>query len=71
VWEYIWGTISSLGAFAEGIQKVLNYPLFHLYKFMALAGRKTKTQKTGHVFDLDSLNLDFFAKVNAKKGKKR
>jgi hypothetical protein len=27
VWEYIWGIISSLGAFAEGVGKVLNYPL--------------------------------------------
>ncbi len=41
VWEYIWGTISSLGAFAEGVRKVLNYSLFHLYEFMVLAGRKT------------------------------
>ncbi len=31
-----------LGAFAEGVRMVLNYPLFHLYKFMVLAGRKTK-----------------------------
>ena len=38
----VWGTISSLGAFAEGVRKVLNYPLFHLYEFMVLASRKTK-----------------------------
>ncbi len=28
-------------------------------------------QKRGHVFDLDSLNLDYIAKVFAKKGKKK
>jgi hypothetical protein len=27
VWNYIWGTISSMGAFAEGIGKALNYAL--------------------------------------------
>ena len=42
VWEYIWGTISSLGVFAEGVGKVRNYPLLGLYEFMVLPGRKTK-----------------------------
>ena len=37
----VWGTISSLGAFAEGVGKVLNYPLLGLYEFMVLPGRKT------------------------------
>jgi len=41
VWEMVWGTISSLGAFAEGVGKVLNYPLLGLYEFMVLPGRKT------------------------------
>jgi hypothetical protein len=36
----VWGTISSLGAFAEGVGKILNYPLFHLYEFMVLPHRK-------------------------------
>jgi hypothetical protein len=38
----VWGTISSLGAFAEGVGTVLNYPLLGLYEFMVLPGQKTK-----------------------------
>ena len=40
----VWGTISSLGAFAEGVGKVLNYPLLGLYEFMVLPGRKTNIE---------------------------
>ncbi len=41
----VWGTISLLGAFAEGVGKVLNYPLLGLYEFMVLPGWKTKRKK--------------------------
>jgi hypothetical protein len=42
VGEYIWGTISSLGAFAESVGNMPNISWFYLYEFMVLAGRKTK-----------------------------
>ncbi len=46
----VWGTISSLGAFAEGVGKVLNYPLFHMYEFMVLPQRKTKLNLSTQFF---------------------
>jgi len=61
VWEMVWGTISSLGAFAEGVGKVLNYPLLGLYEFMVLPGRKTN-QKVKSRFGISTTSTDSYVK---------
>ena len=67
MWEYIWGTIPSLGAFAESVGNMPNMSWFHLYEFMVLAGRKTNNSFLNSLTAMDGhdrpLNNELRARV--------